>query len=86
MRVIRNAVAISDLHLGSHNCYLHRNYFGSNIIREKLMRLLDELGPRDELILNGDILDLSLAGWDEIVTEGREFFNLIAGVYTDFFP
>jgi hypothetical protein len=77
MSKIRSAVALSDLHLGRDLSYLYSKHSSFHQNRNALLSLLKKLGPQDELILNGDFLELSLAGLDEIYREVREFFSLL---------
>ena len=75
MRKVKTVVAMSDLHLGRDLGYLHSEdprYPGN---RAALLELLLEIGPQDELILNGDLLELSMAGLDRAYADLREFFE-----------
>lgn len=78
MRTVRSVVAMSDLHLGRDLGYLHARdpRFPAN--RAALLELLKEIGPQDELILNGDLLELSMTGLDRAYADLREFFALLA--------
>jgi len=81
MSKIKSAIALSDTHLGRDICYLYSkdpndHKFQKN--RAALLDLLNGLGPQDELILNGDFLELSLAGFDEIYRDVKAFFTLLS--------
>jgi hypothetical protein len=78
MRKLKTVVAMSDLHLGRDLGYLYSQdpRFQSN--RAALLELLTEIGPQDELILNGDLLDLSMAGLDRAYRDLKEFFCLLS--------
>lgn len=81
MSKIKNAVALSDIHLGMDIGYLYAKEpnnpkYVKN--RAALLDLLKSLGPQEELILNGDVLDLSLAGHDEIIRDLKALFALIS--------
>lgn len=80
MRKVHSVVAMSDLHLGRDISYLRSDdprYPGN---RAALLELLLEIGPRDELILNGDLLELSLAGLDQAYADLRELFALLSEI------
>ena len=81
MSDIKTAVALSDLHLGGDIGYLYSkdpndHKFQKN--RKALLNLLNHLGPQDEVILNGDFLDLAMAGLDEIYRDVRAFFIILS--------
>ena len=79
MSIIKTAIALSDLHLGRDVSYLNsreKNSYQNN--REALLDLLNSLGPQDEIILNGDFLELSLGGLDEVYDDVKEFFSLLS--------
>ncbi len=78
MSEINSAIAFSDLHLGNKQSYLYSKSAGYKKNKVALLKLLKKLGPYDELILNGDILELALAAHDEICTDVKEFFSLLA--------
>jgi UDP-2,3-diacylglucosamine pyrophosphatase LpxH len=80
MREIKTALAMSDLHLGRDLSYLYSRNSGFQKNRQALLDLLAKLGPQDELILNGDLLELSMVGLDEAYHEIKEFFILISEV------
>ncbi|GEM_PF-730287 len=83
MSRIRNAIAMSDLHLGSPESFLHSNspFYEKN--RNALLELLRILGPREELIINGDFLELAITGHDAIYRDVKSFFSILseAGPY-----
>lgn len=81
MSKIKSAIAISDTHLGRDFGYLYSkdpndHKFKKN--RSALLELLNNLGPQDELILNGDLLDMAQAGFDEIYQDVEAFFALLS--------
>jgi len=81
MSKIKSAIALSDTHLGRDIGYLYSkdpddHKFQKN--RASLLDLLNRLGSQDELILNGDFLELSLAGLDEIYRDVKAFFTLLS--------
>jgi len=78
MSTVQSAIAISDLHLGTSASYLHvqRKEYTHN--RQALLKLLNLQGPQEELIINGDFLDLVLGGYDDVYRDVRAFFELIA--------
>jgi hypothetical protein len=43
-----------------------------------LKTLLEELGPQDEVILLGDLLDLAIGSLDEVYKDAREFFTVLS--------
>ena len=78
MSEIKRAFALSDLHLGNPLSYLNAETpeFLKNL--QATGDLLNSLGTADELILNGDIFELALAGHDVICRDARAFFQLLA--------
>jgi len=78
MRKVKTVIAMSDLHLGRDLGYLYSKdpRFQSN--RGALLDLLTDLGPQDELVLNGDLLELSQAGLDQAYGELKEFLVLLS--------
>jgi UDP-2,3-diacylglucosamine pyrophosphatase LpxH len=78
MREVRTAVAMSDLHLGRNLGYLYSPDARFQKNRQALLDLLRRIGPQDELIINGDLLELSMVGLDEAYREIKEFFVLLA--------
>jgi hypothetical protein len=78
MRLVKSALVISDIHLGRPSSYLYSNHSVYQANRRALLHLLRQLGAHDELVLNGDIMELSLSGWDEIVRETSLFFEVLA--------
>lgn len=80
MSDINSAIALSDLHLGNEQSYLHSKSSGYEDNIAAFLELLAKLGPYDQLILNGDILELALAAHNEICTDVKEFFSLLAAI------
>ena len=78
MSRVKTIVAVSDLHLGRESGYLYSKNPTFKKNRDALLVLLQRLGRQDELILNGDFLELSLAGLDEVYNEAKTFFALLA--------
>jgi len=78
MKEINSAIALSDLHLGNNESYLYSGNDNYQKNKEALFKLLKELGRHNELILNGDILELSLAGHDEAYHDLELFFELLS--------
>jgi len=78
MRQVKSVIVMSDIHLGRPSSYLYSKKSTYEQNRQALITLLRSLGPQDELVLNGDILELSLSSWDEIARETALFFELIS--------
>jgi len=80
MSEIKKAIVISDLHLGKVDGYhfSRDSRYADN--RKTLFTLLKSFGQVDEIILNGDILDLAMAGLDVVYAELKVFFQLLAEV------
>jgi UDP-2,3-diacylglucosamine pyrophosphatase LpxH len=78
MQQVKSVVVLSDIHLGRPSSYLYSKNAAYEQNRRVFTTLLRSLGPQDELVLNGDVLELSLAGWDEIERETSLFFDLIS--------
>lgn len=78
MSKTKSTIALSDLHLGRDVSYLNSRNPSYKKNRAALSSLLKKLGPQDELILAGDILELSLGGLDEVYTDLKEFFGLLS--------
>ena len=78
MGVIERAVVFSDLHLGKDEGYLFSPDPNYQSNKKALVELLKAYAPFDEIILNGDILDLAAAGLDAVYSEVRNFFQLVA--------
>ncbi len=78
MRKVESVLAMSDLHLGRDLGYLCSADLRFQDNKAALLELLTEIGPQDELIINGDLLELSVAGLDEAYGDLREFFALLS--------
>jgi UDP-2,3-diacylglucosamine pyrophosphatase LpxH len=78
MRKVKAVLAMSDLHLGRDLGYLYSQDPRYQSNRRAFLELLTELGPQDELVLNGDLLELSQAGLDQVYGELKEFFALLS--------
>lgn len=81
MSVIDKAIVISDMHLGKPDSYLFSESPNYSSNRQAVKELLLEIGPCDELILNGDILDLAMAGLDTAYQELKLFFKLLSEIH-----
>lgn len=64
-------VALSDLHLGEEECTLREETVGD------LKDELEEIGEIDQLVLLGDVLDLSMASFSAAVEMAKRFFEEI---------
>ena len=78
MKKLRSAIAISDLHLGKPESYFHIENPAFDKNREAVIDMLHRLGPQDQLVINGDLMELSLAGWDQVHVDMKAFFHTIA--------
>jgi UDP-2,3-diacylglucosamine pyrophosphatase LpxH len=80
MGKVKKVFVLSDIHLGKDKGYLfseHPDYLNNC---KALTEIFDAHQVIDELILNGDILDLALAGLDIAYKEMKQFFKFLAGV------
>ena len=78
MNRIHSTIILSDLHLGRETGYLYakdKKFMGN---RQALKTLLMDLGPRDEVILLGDLLELAIGSLDEVYEDAGEFFSLLS--------
>ncbi len=84
MNRILGAIVLSDLHLGRETSYLYSKNENFRRNCEALRTLLEELGPQDEVILLGDLLELAIGSLDEVYQDARDFFSILAnaGPYT----
>lgn len=80
MGKIAKAAVVSDLHIGKEEGYLFSGAPGYKANRQALLTLLDANRGIDQLVLNGDILELAMAGLDEVYSELKLFFKLLAEV------
>jgi metallophosphoesterase superfamily enzyme len=78
MRQVNKAIVMSDIHLGKDEGYLFSKSAGYENNRQVLTGLFRTHKDCDELILNGDILDLALAGLDVAYGEMKVFFSMLA--------
>ncbi len=78
MSKVNSAITLSDLHLGSENNYFHYNSPEFENNKTAVISLFKRLGKQDEIIINGDFLELSLVGLDEVYKDAREFFAILA--------
>jgi hypothetical protein len=78
MRRVRTVVALSDLHLGrdvGYLCSADARFQGNGAA---FLEAWSGIGPQDELIVNGDLLELSVAGLDRAYGDLKEFFFLLS--------
>lgn len=78
MSKVKTAIALSDLHLGSENSYFHCHSPKFYKNRKEIIAILQQIGKKDEIIINGDFLELSLAGLDNVYKDVKEFFSILA--------
>lgn len=72
---MERVVVLSDLHLGEEGCSLK----DENIIL-KLANELKSLGKIDQIILLGDIFDLSMASLSDTIKNGKSLFKALEGL------
>jgi len=80
-KIIKKAVAISDLHLGQKESILNPRFFPRSNL-EKLAEQIDSLGKVDELIIVGDFMDFSLTSLREAYQNARDFFGIIGKLHS----
>lgn len=76
---------ISDLHLGDEHCQLAPMIGGkpAHGTTERLRKLQEAIGGKvDYLILAGDVLDFSIASYEEAFAAARQFFGQIQNMAT----
>jgi hypothetical protein len=78
MSQVRNTIVLSDLHLGRETSYLYSKDERFKRNAQSLLTLLTDLGPQDEVILLGDLLELAIGSLDEVYRDAEKFFNLLA--------
>jgi metallophosphoesterase superfamily enzyme len=78
MGKIARAIVMSDVHLGEEDGYLFSKSPGYEANRRAVAEVLDANKDFDELVLNGDILELAMAGLDVVYSELKLFFRLLA--------
>jgi hypothetical protein len=78
MSRIHSAIVLSDLHLGREISYFHSKNEKYKRNSQSLEALLAELGPQDEAILLGDLLELAIGSLDEVYQDAREFFSMLS--------
>lgn len=81
MKKIDSAVIMSDLHLGCDKSYFFMGNKNYQKNRDAIVEFLGQFKKPDELILNGDIIELSLASWETVCDATREFFSIITEVW-----
>jgi len=72
---VNKVIALSDLHLGNDKCLL----FKGNLL-DKFISKLREEGEIDELLILGDLLELSLAPEINVFLCAKYFFNKISAL------
>jgi hypothetical protein len=78
MSQISRTIVLSDLHLGRETSYLYSKNENYEKNRQALKALLIELGPQEEIIFLGDLLELAIGSLDEVYQDAREFFSLLS--------
>lgn len=78
MNRIQSLIVLSDLHLGRETSYLYSTNEKYARNRRALQTLLEELGPQDEIILLGDMLELAIGSLDEVYQDARKFFSVLS--------
>lgn len=78
MGTAASALSISDLHLGCEKSYFHSKNEEYQENKQVLIEFFSQYQDIDELILNGDFLELSLAGLDLVYGDVKAFFEIIA--------
>ncbi|HAW50306.1 TPA: hypothetical protein DCX16_05100 [bacterium] len=68
-------VVVSDLHLGEEYSSLKDKMILNEFVNE-----LRGLGPIDQFVLIGDILDLSMASFHEAVVDGKILFEALSNI------
>lgn len=80
MKTITKAIAISDLHLGEEKSILNIKKNSGRENLSNLIKILEEQGKVDELIIIGDLVDFSLASLNEAYTDCKEFFKALSEI------
>ena len=75
-KIIKKAVAMSDLHLGQEESILNPVFFPRSNLKG-LAGQINSLGKIDELIILGDFMDFSLATLREAYKNARDFFSIV---------
>ncbi|HOT98382.1 MAG TPA: metallophosphoesterase [bacterium] len=78
MSTVKNAIVMSDLHLGRPTSYLHIGNAQYAYNQAELAAVLRRLGPQDEVVINGDFMELSLIDIKRIYPDVRAFFSTLA--------
>jgi uncharacterized protein (UPF0297 family) len=80
MGKVKKVIIMSDIHLGKDEGYLFSQHPHYNSNCDALAAIFKINSGIDELVLNGDILDLALAGLDIAYGEMKRFFRFLAEV------
>ena len=77
MRSVESAIVISDLHLGREVSYLdsRSKYFNQN--RDNLLEVLEEFRDVEEVVINGDLFEIALSGWNVVCEQANHFFDML---------
>jgi hypothetical protein len=78
MSRIRNAIVLSDLHLGREMSYLYSKNDNFKRNSQAVKTFLAELGPQEEVILLGDFLELAIGSLDEVYQDAKDFFLILS--------
>lgn len=78
IKKINKAIAISDVHLGEKGCLFNDRH----ILKDFRNSIAEEgkKGKIDELIILGDLFDLSLASYRDVYEKAEEFFQEIGDI------
>ncbi|HPZ07290.1 MAG TPA: metallophosphoesterase [Candidatus Eremiobacteraeota bacterium] len=78
IKKVNKIIAISDIHLGEKDCLFN----DSKILGEFKKHITEEAkhGSVDELLILGDMFDLSLASYKDVYAKAREFFQSIGEI------
>ena len=79
MKDVKKVLVVSDLHLGKGNGYLYSKdnpHYEHNC--KQLIEMLQAHRGYDELVFNGDILELAIAGLDEAYRDLKLLFKALA--------
>jgi len=80
IRPVNKVIVVSDLHLGEEECLLFKkNAKLLKSFKDKLEKEANK-GKVDELIIIGDLFDLSLASFKDAYNKGKEFFKEIGQI------
>jgi len=72
IKKLRRIIVISDIHLGE-----EKSLFKNKTITEAFKENLEKEGAVEELVILGDLFDLSLSSFRNVYEHGKEFFSVI---------